>query len=129
MMMSNTFPALLQTFFTERLLQQRRASPNTVASYRDSFRLLLRFAKENLDKEPSVLSFDDFTPDFLSAFLDYIKKDRGNSVRTRNNRLAAIHSFFRSRVSRKSRGLDKPKLLLSASSNILSPRPAVAAIK
>jgi integrase/recombinase XerD len=95
MMMSNTFPALLQTFFTDRLLQQRRASPNTVASYRDSFRLLLRFAKENLDKEPSVLSFDDFTPDFLCVFLDYIEKDRGNSVRTRNTRLAAIHSFFR----------------------------------
>lgn len=95
MMMSNTFPALLQTFFTDRLLQQRRASPNTIASYRDSFRLLLRFAKENLDKEPSVLSFDDFTADFLCEFLDYIEKRRGNSVRTRNTRLAAIHSFFR----------------------------------
>ena len=94
-MISNTFPALLQTFFTDRLLQQRRASPNTVASYRDSFRLLLRFAKENLDKEPSVLSFDDFTADFLCEFLDYIEKERGNSVRTRNTRLAAIHSFFR----------------------------------
>lgn len=95
MMMLNTFPALLQTFFTDRLLQQRRASPNTVASYRDSFRLFLRYAKEKLDKEPSVLSFDDFTPDFLCAFLDYIEKHRGNSVRTRNTRLAAIHSFFR----------------------------------
>ena len=94
-MISNTFPALLQTFFTDRLLRQWRASPNTVASYRDSFRLLLRFAKENLDKEPSVLSFEDFTPDFLCTFLDYIEKDRGNSVRTRNTRLAAIHSFFR----------------------------------
>ncbi len=95
MMMPNTFPALLQTFFTGRLLQQRRSSPNTVASYRDSFRLLLRFAKENLDKEPSVLSFDDFTADFICEFLDYIEKGRGNSVRTRNTRLAAIHSFFR----------------------------------
>ncbi len=95
MMMANTFPALLQTFFTDRLLQQRRASPNTIASYRDSFRLLLRFAKESLDKEPSVLSFDDFTADFLCEFLDYIEKERGNSIRTRNTRLAAIHSFFR----------------------------------
>jgi len=95
MMISKTFPALLQAFFTDRLLRQWRASPHTVASYRDSFRLLLRFAKENLDKEPSVLSFEDFTPDFLSAFLDYVEKDRGNSVRTRNARLAAIHSFFR----------------------------------
>lgn len=94
-MISNTFPALLQTFFTDRLLRQWRASPNTIASYRDSFRLLLRFAKENLDKEPSVLSFEDFTPDFLCTFLDHIEKDRGNSIRTRNTRLAAIHSFFR----------------------------------
>lgn len=94
-MISNTFPALLQRFFTDRLLRQWRASSNTVASYRDSFRLLLRFAKEHLDKEPSVLSFEDFTPDFLCTFLDYIEKERGNSVRTRNTRLAAIHSFFR----------------------------------
>ena len=81
---SNTFPALLQTFFTDRLLRQRRASPNTVASYRDSFRLLLRFAKETLEKEPSILSFDDLTPDFLCSYLDYIEQDRGNSTRTRN---------------------------------------------
>ena len=77
MMISKTFPALLQTFFTDRLLRQWRASPHTVASYRDSFRLLLRFAKENLDKEPSVLSFEDFTADFFSEFLDYVEKDRG----------------------------------------------------
>ena len=94
-MISKTFPALLQAFFTDRLLRQWRASPHTIASYRDSFRLLLRFAKENLDKEPSVLSFEDFTADFLSAFLDYVEKDRGNCIRTRNARLAAIHSFFR----------------------------------
>ncbi len=95
MIISKTFPALLQAFFTDRLLLQWRASPHTVASYRDSFRLLLRFAKENLNKEPSILSFKDFTPDFLCSFLDYIEKDRGNSIRTRNARLAAIHSFFR----------------------------------
>lgn len=95
MMLSNTFPALLQAFFTDRLLRQCRASPNTVASYRDTFRLFLRFAQKNFDKEPSVLSLEDFTPDFLSAFLDYVENGRGNSVRTRNVRLAAIHSFFR----------------------------------
>ena len=78
MMIPNTFPALLQAFFTDRLLRHLRASPHTVASYRDSFRLLLRFAKENLDKEPSALSIEDFTADFLSAFLDYVEKDRGN---------------------------------------------------
>jgi integrase len=94
-MMINTFPALLQSFFTDRLLQQWRASAHTVASYRDAFRLLLRFANEKLGKEPSVLSLKDLTPDFISAFLEYVEKDRNNCVRTRNARLAAIHSFFR----------------------------------
>ena len=91
----NTFPALLQSFFTDRLIQQWRASAHTVASYRDTFRLLLRFANEELGKEPSVLSLKDLTPDFLSSFLEYVEKGRNNCVRTRNARLAAIHSFFR----------------------------------
>jgi len=91
----NTFPALLQSFFTDRLIQQWRASAHTVASYRDAFRLLLRFANEELGKEPSVLSLKDLTPDFLSSFLEYVEKGRNNCVRTRNARLAAIHSFFR----------------------------------
>jgi integrase/recombinase XerD len=95
MVMINTFPSLLQSFFTDRLLQQWGASAHTVASYRDAFRLLLRFAYENLGKEPSVLSLKDLTPDFLSSFLDYVEKTRNNSARTRNARLAAIHSFFR----------------------------------
>ena len=94
-MMINTFPALLQSFFTDRLLQQWRASAHTVASYRDAFRLLLRFANEKLGKEPSALSLKDLTPDFLSSFLEYVEKGRNNCVRTRNARLAAIHSFFR----------------------------------
>ncbi len=81
MMISKTFPALFQTFFTNRLLQQWQASPHTVTSYRDSFRLVSRFAKENLRKiEPSVLSFENFTADFLNEFLDYAEKDRGNNV-------------------------------------------------
>lgn len=91
----NTFPALLQSFFTERLTQQWRASAHTIASYRDTFRLLLRFANEELGKEPSILSLKDLTPDFLSSFLEYVEKGRNNCVRTRNARLAAIHSFFR----------------------------------
>ena len=91
----NTFPAHLQSFFTDRLIQQWRASAHTVASYRDTFRLLLRFANEELGKEPSVLSLKDLTPDFLSSFLQYVEKGRNNCVRTRNTRLAAIHSFFR----------------------------------
>ena len=93
--MINTFPALLQTFFTDRLLQQWRASAHTVASYRDAFRLLLRFASEKLGKKPSILSMKDLTPEFISSFLEYVEKGRNNCVRTRNARLAAIHSFFR----------------------------------
>ena len=94
-MMINTFPALLQSFFIDRLLQQWRASAHTVASYRDTFRLLLRFASEKLGKKPSILSMKDLTPEFISSFLEYVEKGRNNCVRTRNARLAAIHSFFR----------------------------------
>ena len=94
-MMINTFSALLQSFFTDRLLQQLRASGHTIASYRDTFRLFLRFANEELGKEPSALSLIDLTPDFISSFLEYVEKGRNNCVRTRNVRLAAIHSFFR----------------------------------
>jgi integrase/recombinase XerD len=93
--MINTFPALLQSFFTDRLLRQWRASANTVASYRDAFRLLLCFARENLGKEPSALLLNDFTPDFIISFLEYIEKGRNNTAQTRNARLAAIHSFSR----------------------------------
>ena len=93
--MINTFPALLQSFFIDRLLQQWRASAHTVASYRDAFRLLLRFASEKLGKKPSILSMKDLTPDFISSFLEYVEKGRNNCVRTRNARLSAIHSFFR----------------------------------
>jgi len=93
--MINAFPALLQSFFTDRLLQQWRASTHTVASYRDAFRLLLRFAYEKLGKEPTVLSLKDLTPDFISSFLEHVEKGRNNCARTRNTRLAAIHSFFR----------------------------------
>ena len=94
MTIPNKFPTLLQAFFTDRLLQQRRASAHTVASYRDSFRLLLRFAAEKLGKSPSVLCLEDLNVAFIGAFLEHVEKDRGNTVRTRNARLAAIHSFF-----------------------------------
>ena len=92
--MSAGFPSLLQSFFTDRLCRQRRASPNTIAGYRDSFRLLLRFAKERLGKAPSDLTIDDLNVSFLGEFLDDLESRRKNSARTRNIRLAAIHSFF-----------------------------------
>lgn len=94
-MSSASFPALLQAFFTERLVQQRQASEHTIAGYRDSFRLLLRFARQRLGKEPSDLTLEDLNAPFLAKFLEHLEKDRGNSARTRNTRLAALHSFFR----------------------------------
>jgi integrase/recombinase XerD len=87
-------PSLLQSFFTDRLLRQRRASPHTIAGYRDSFRLLLHFAKERLGKAPSALTLEDLTVRFVGDFLDDLENRRKNSARTRNIRLAAVHSFF-----------------------------------
>ncbi len=88
------FPALLQAFFTDRLLHQRQASPHTIASYRDTFCLLLAFAQKRLKKAPSVLHLKDLDTPFLGAFLDHLEKERGNTARSRNVRLAALHSFF-----------------------------------
>jgi integrase/recombinase XerD len=91
-----TFVAgLLEAFFSDRLQRQRNASPNTVAAYRDTFRLLLVFAQERLRKPPTALPLADLDAALVLAFLQHLEKRRGNSVRTRNARLAAIHSFFR----------------------------------
>jgi integrase/recombinase XerD len=84
----------LQGFFTERMLTQRRASPNTVASYRDTFRLLLGFAQRRTGKTPSKLDFEDLDAVLIGAFLEHLEVERHNSVRTRNTRLAAVHSLF-----------------------------------
>jgi integrase/recombinase XerD len=94
-MISASFPSLLQSFFTDRLLSQRQASPHTIAGYRDCFRLLLQFAKEQLGKMPSQLRIEDLDAPFIGLFLDHLESTRNNSARTRNVRLGAIHSFFR----------------------------------
>jgi len=88
------FPSLLERFFTQRLMAQRQASLHTIASYRDTFRLLLEFAHKRLHKAPSTLALTDLDPPLIGAFLDELEKRRGNSVRSRNLRLTAIHSFF-----------------------------------
>jgi len=85
----------LQAFFIDRLGQQRAASPHTVAAYRATFRMLLSFCHEQIGTPPSRLCIDDLGPELIAAFLDHMESARGNSVRTRNARLAAIHSFFR----------------------------------
>jgi site-specific recombinase XerD len=86
--------SLLQSFFTDRLMNQRQASPHTIASYRDTFRLLLGFAQTQLKKPPSQLALDDLNAPFIGAFLDHIQRHRHNGIRTRNLRLTAIRSFF-----------------------------------
>jgi len=85
----------LQAFFTQRLIVQRNASPHTIASYRDTFRLLLAFAEQHTGKHPHQLHFDDLDAPLIGAFLTHLEHDRHNSARTRNNRLAAIHSLYR----------------------------------
>ena len=94
MMETNRLPAHLQRFFTERLLSQMQASPNTVASYRDTFRLLLGFAQDHLGRAPTELLIADLDADLVGDFLSFCEEARGNSARTRNARLAAIRSFF-----------------------------------
>lgn len=85
----------LQAFFTERLAHQRLASQHTIAAYRDTFRLLLVFAEQKTGRAPSTLRLEDVDAPLIGAFLDHLEVDRGNSIRTRNARLAAVHSLFR----------------------------------
>lgn len=91
----SSFPTLLTRFFSQRLIQQKRVSRHTISSYRDTFRLLLRFAFSDLGKDPSALAWEDIDAPLISAFLDEQEKQKGISPRTRNLRLSAIRSFFR----------------------------------
>jgi site-specific recombinase XerD len=86
---------LLQRFFTQRLMQQRQASPHTISSYRDCFRQFLKFVQQRLRKPPSRLNFEEIDAPLIVAFLDQLEKRQGLSIRSRNLRLTAIHSFFR----------------------------------
>jgi integrase/recombinase XerD len=90
-----SLPALLQSFFTVRLMAQRKASAHTVASYRDTFRLLLQFAHKRLRKPASRLDLEDLDASLIGAFLEHLEGERGNGSRSRNLRLTAIRSFFR----------------------------------
>jgi site-specific recombinase XerD len=85
----------LQAFFSDRLIRQRQASPHTLAAYRDTLRLLLVFASGQRNTEPSKLDIGDLDAPLVGAFLDHLEHRRGNGVRTRNARLAAIRSLFR----------------------------------
>jgi integrase/recombinase XerD len=94
-MLDANFPVLLQSFFTTRLMTQRKASSHTIASYRDTFRLLLQFVQQRLRKPPAQLRLEDLDASFIGAFLDDLEARRGNGARSRNLRLTAIRSFFR----------------------------------
>lgn len=85
----------LEAFFTQRLIAPRRSSPHTIAAYRDTFRLLLRFVQEATTTPPAKLDLHDLDAPLVGAFLDHLEADRGVAVSTRNARLAAVHSFFR----------------------------------
>jgi site-specific recombinase XerD len=91
----NALAPTLQAFFTDRLIKQRNASPHTIAAYRDTWRLLLSYASERRGVAPSVLDLADLDAPLIGGFLDHLETGRGNSIRTRNARLAAICSLFR----------------------------------
>ncbi len=88
------FASLLQQFFTDRLIQQRNASPRTVSSYRDTFRLLLQFAQQRLHKPPTKIELTDLDASLIIAFLDHLEVKRHNTIRSRNARFAALRSFL-----------------------------------
>jgi site-specific recombinase XerD len=87
-------PGWLQAYFTDRLIGQRAASPNTIGAYKLTFRLLLTFASKRLGKTPAALDIAELDAPLIGAFLDHLERERGNSAATGNNRLAAIHSLF-----------------------------------
>src|SRR5665648_280845 len=91
----NALAPILQAFFTDRLARQRPASPHTIAAYRDTWRLLLGHASAKTGKQPSQLEINDLDAPLIGGFLDHLERERGNSPRTRNARLAAVHSLFR----------------------------------
>ena len=90
-----SFAALVQYYFTEYLINQRALSSRTIASYRDSIMLFLNFAHAHIGKTPTALELSDITPNLILAFLDYLERDRHNSVRSRNLRLTALRAFMK----------------------------------
>ena len=94
-MKTHQLPIYLQRFFSERLAMQLNASPNTVASYRDTFRLLLKYAADRLGRAPTALQIADIDADLVGDFLTFVETRRGNGARSRNTRLSAIRSFFK----------------------------------
>lgn len=95
MTVSASLAPILEKFFTQRLMLQRRVSSHTISSYRDSFKQLLKYANQQLNLSPSALNIEHIDAPFVSSFLDYLEDQQGASTRSRNLRLTAIRSFFR----------------------------------
>ena len=93
-MKTTSLSSLLERFFTDRLMRQRQVSPHTISSYRDTFRLLLLFAKQRLHKAPMRLTLEEIDAPLIVSFLDDLEITRKISARSRNLRLTAVHSFF-----------------------------------
>lgn len=96
----STFAQLVQDYFCQYLINQRNASHRTVASYRDTFRLLFHYLEDNLGKQPYKVALDDLNASNVATFLTHLENRRSNSIRTRNNRFAAIRSFLKYAVGR-----------------------------
>jgi integrase/recombinase XerD len=94
-MTTSNLPALIQRFFSDRLQAQLGVSPHTIASYRDTFRLLLHFASERMVQAPSQLRVEDLGALLITAFLDHLEHQRASTPKTRNVRLSAVRAFFR----------------------------------
>jgi site-specific recombinase XerD len=89
------FATLLQRFFIERLMKQKNVSPQTIAAYRDAFKLLIAYLEKQSKKPPDAITLSDLDSKAVLGFLDFLETERGNSIRSRNARLAAIRSFMR----------------------------------
>lgn len=89
------FSSLVERFFVDRLMSQKNVSPRTVESYRDTFRMIFRYAEKKLHKPPVQFTLNDFSAKLVLDFLSHLEKDRHNGIRSRNARLAALHSFSR----------------------------------
>ena len=113
--LSTRFGTLLQQFFIERLMQQQHASARTIAAYRDCFRLLLAFAERRLGKRPAEITVEDLNAPLVLEFLEYVEKQRHNTIRSRNARFAAIRSFMHYA------GLKEPAVLATTQSVLAIP--------
>lgn len=125
---TDLFPSLLRAFFYEWLVEQRNASIHTVRSYRDTWRLYLRFVAQRAGKKVAVITLADLTASEVAAFLSHAEHDRGGTIGTRNCRLAAIRSFFHfvaTKYPHRSRNASKSSTSRSSARRYRSPATSI----